>query len=414
MSATRAVIETVWRLEAPRLIGGLTRVVRDLALAEDLAHDALLAALEQWPRDGIPQNPGAWLMAAARHRAVDALRRGRMLDEKHATLLAETPRMGLPVELEDGGDDTLRLIFIACHPVLAREARVALTLRLVAGLSVAEIARAFRAGEPTIAQRIVRAKRTLGEAHVPFQMPTGAALVERLPSVLEVLYLVFNEGYAASVGDDLLRPELCAEAMRLGRMLSARLPHEAEVHGLLALMELQASRLRARVDASGNPVLLTEQRRGLWDRALLQHGLAALAKAEALSRPLGVYALQAAIAACHARAPSVEATDWPRVVAIYDALLEVTGSPIVALNRAVAVGMTDRPAEALALVDALGDEASLSDFHLVPAVRGDLLLKLGRRAEASQEFERAAARATNRRERALLLRRAGDASLPQQ
>ena len=414
MSATRAVIETVWRLEAPRLIGGLTRVVRDLALAEDLAHDALLAALEQWPRDGIPQNPGAWLMAAARHRAVDALRRGRMLDEKHATLLAETPRMGLPVELEDGGDDTLRLIFIACHPVLAREARVALTLRLVAGLSVAEIARAFRAGEPTIAQRIVRAKRTLGEAHVPFQMPTGAALVERLPSVLEVLYLVFNEGYAASVGDDLLRPELCAEAMRLGRMLSARLPHEAEVHGLLALMELQASRLRARVDASGNPVLLTEQRRGLWDRALLQHGLAALAKAEALSRPLGVYALQAAIAACHARAPSVEATDWPRVVAIYDALLEVTGSPIVALNRAVAVGMTDRPAEALALVDALGDEASLSDFHLVPAVRGDLLLKLGRRAEASQEFERAAARATNSRERALLLRRAGDASLPQQ
>lgn len=410
MSVTRVAVETVWRLEAPRLIGGLTRVVRDLALAEDLAHDALVAALEQWPRDGLPHNPGAWLMATARHRAVDALRRGRMLADKHAMLEAEAPRAALPVELDDGGDDTLRLIFIACHPVLAREARVALTLRLVAGLTVPELARAYRASEPTIAQRLVRAKRTLGEARVPFELPTGAALVARLPSVLEVIYLVFNEGYAASRGDDLLRPELCAEAMRLGRMLSARLPEEAEVHGLVALMELQASRLRARVDAAGDPVLLTEQRRSLWDRALIQHGLAALAQAEARARPLGVYALQAAIAACHARAPSVDATDWPRIVALYDALLAVTGSPIVALNRAVAVGMADGPEAGLILVDELVDLPSLRDFHLVPAVQGDLLLKLGQRAAAGQAFARAAALATNQRERTLLLRRAAQAT----
>jgi RNA polymerase sigma-70 factor, ECF subfamily len=412
VSVPRTAVETVWRLEAPRLIGGLTRIVRDLALAEDLAHDALLAALEQWPRDGLPQNPGAWLMAAARHRAVDTLRRGRMLEEKHATLQAETRRVALPTEIEDGGDDTLRLIFIACHPVLGREARVALTLRLVAGLTVAEVARAFRASEATIAQRIVRAKRTLAEAHVPFEMPSGAALLERLPSVLEVVYLVFNEGYAASSGDALLRPQLCSEAIRLGRMLAARLPQDAEVHGLLALMELQASRLRARVDASGEAVLLADQRRSLWDRALIQHGLAALARAETLARPLGAYSLQAAIAACHARAASVEATDWPRIVAIYGALLELTGSAIVALNRAVAVGMTDGPAAALVLVEELGEEPSLRGLHLVPAVRGDLLLKLGRGAEAQHAFELAADLSSNQREQALLRRRAADAAAP--
>lgn len=410
MSATRTAIETVWRLEAPRLIGGLTRLVRDLALAEDLAHDALVAALEQWPREGLPQNPGAWLMAAARHRAVDGLRRGLWLGRVHATLEAGAALVALPREFEDGGDDTLRLIFIACHPVLTPQARVGLTLSLVAGLTTWELARAFRVEEPTVAQRLVRAKRTLGEAHVPFELPVGQALGERLPSVLEVLYLVFNEGYAASRGDDLLRPTLCAEAMRLGRMLSARLPQHAEVHGLLALMELQASRFRARVDAAGDPVLLSEQRRSLWDRSLIRHGLEVLAKAEALARPLGPYTLQAAIAACHARAPSVEQTEWPRIVALYDALLEVTGSPIVGLNRAVAVGMVDGAAAALELVDALADEPTLKDFHVLPAVRADLLLKLGRRKEASQAFIRAAELSTNSREQALLRRRALESS----
>ncbi|MCU0697727.1 MAG: RNA polymerase subunit sigma-24 [Myxococcaceae bacterium] len=408
MSPTRAAIETVWRLEAPRLIGALARVVRDLSRAEDLAQDALVAALEQWPRDGVPRNPGAWLMAAARHRAVDGLRREQLVERTHADL-APTALKQAP-EPEDGGDDTLRLMFIACHPVLSREARVALTLRLVAGLGTDELARAFLAEEATIAQRLVRAKRTLAEARVPFELPAGAALVERLPSVLEVLYLVFNEGYAASRGDDLLRPELCAEAMRLGRMLAARLPDQAEVHGLVALMELQASRFRARVDASGEPVLLADQRRALWDYALIRHGLSALARAEALGGPLGPYTLQAAIAACHARAPSVERTDWTRIVALYDALLALTDSPIVALNRLVAVARVDGAAPALAQLSELAREPALEGFHLVPAVEGDLLLTLGRHAEASRAFHRAATLATNARERALLLRRAADAA----
>ena len=408
MSPTRAAIETVWRLEAPRLIGALARVVRDLSRAEDLAQDALVAALEQWPRDGVPRNPGAWLMAAARHRAVDGLRREQLVERTHADL-APTALEQAP-EPEDGGDDTLRLMFIACHPVLSREARVALTLRLVAGLGTDELARAFLAEEATIAQRLVRAKRTLAEARVPFELPAGAALVERLPSVLEVLYLVFNEGYAASRGDDLLRPELCAEAMRLGRMLAARLPDQAEVHGLVALMELQASRFRARVDASGEPVLLADQRRALWDYALIRHGLSALARAEALGGPLGPYTLQAAIAACHARAPSVERTDWTRIVALYDALLALTDSPIVALNRLVAVARVDGAAPALAQLTELAREPALEGFHLVPAVEGDLLLTLGRHAEASRAFHRAATLATNARERALLLRRAANAA----
>ena len=398
-------IETVWRLEAPRLIGGLMRVVRDVSLAEDLAQEALVVALEQWPITGVPDNPGAWLMTCAKNRALDLARRGKMLEQKHATLQDDAPRFALPVELDDGQDDLLRLVLISCHPVLSREARVSLTLRLVAGLSTDEIARAFLTTEPTIAQRIVRAKRTLSEARVPFEVPTGPALLERIPSVLEVIYLVFNEGYAASKGDDLLRPRLCEDAMRVGRMLAARLPEDTEVHGLVALMALQASRFRARVDANGDVVLLQDQRRALWDRTLIQVGLEALSRAEA-KHPLGPYALQAAIAACHARAPSVEATDWARIVALYDALVELTGSPVVELNRAVAVCMAEGPMVALELVDELAAEPLLQGNHLLHAVRGDVLERLGRFEEARLEFELAASRAGNERERAVLTRRA--------
>jgi RNA polymerase sigma factor (sigma-70 family) len=411
-SATHDAIEAVWRIESARLIGGLVRTVRDVALAEDLAQEALLAAVERWPVTGIPANPGAWLMTAARNRALDQARRREMQRRNHEAIEGEAgagPR-GAP-ELEaalddDVGDDVLRLVLVACHPVLSTEARAALTLRLLAGLTTEEIARAFLVPEPTIAQRIVRAKRTLREARVPFEVPRGAALSERLPSVLEVLYLIFNEGYTATAGDDWTRPELCEEALRLGRVLAELAPREAEVHGLVALMELQASRLRARVAPSGEPILLLEQDRARWDQLLLHRGLAALSRAQALKQPLGPYALQAAIAGCHARAHTAAETDWPRIVALYDALIEVTGSQVVELNRAVAVSMAFGPAAGLELVDALVDEPSLASYHLLPTVRGDLLAKLGRDREARDAFERAAALARNTRERTLLLARA--------
>ncbi len=436
MSATeersRAAIEAVWRLESARLIGGLVRLVRDIGLAEDLAQEALVIALERWPSAGIPENPGAWLMTTARRRAVDALRRQQLLRRKHDQLAGEAAlnavahlggNIGGDVSgdfsgnidsaLDDAvGDDLLRLILIACHPILSREARAALTLRLLCGLSTAEIARAFLVAEPTVAQRIVRARRTLGAARVPFEVPRGAALTERLASVLEVIYLVFNEGYTATRGDDWLRPQLCHDAMRLGRVLAELVPDEAEVHGLVALMELQASRARARVDATGAPILLLAQDRGRWDWLLIQRGLAALARAEALSGPLGPYTLQAAIAACHARARAADQTDWARIAALYDALVEITQSPVVALNRAVAVAMAYGPAAGLELVDALTDEPALRDYHLLPSVRGDLLAKLARPDEARAEFERAAAMTENRRERALLLARADDCERP--
>jgi RNA polymerase sigma-70 factor (ECF subfamily) len=412
---TRKAIEAVWRVEAARLIGGLVRLVRDVDRAEDLAQEALLTALERWPETGIPDNPGAWLMTTARHRAVDERRRRSMMDEKHleiergaapwATLDDEAP--------DDVADDVLRLVLIACHPVLSKDARVALTLRLVAGLSTAEIARAFLTTEATMAQRIVRAKRTLSEAKVPFEVPAGADLRARIPPTLEVVVLIFNEGYTATAGDDWLRPELCEEAMRLGRILAGLVPDEAEVHGLLALMELQASRARARVGPRGEPVLLLEQDRTRWDRLLITRGLAALDRAQALARPLGPYTIQAALAACHARARTPEETDWVRIVALYDALVEITGSPVVELNRAVAVSMAYGPAEGLSLVEELAEEAALRDYHLLPAVRADLLLKLGRRAEAKVELEKAARRTTNARERDLLLARAAGCAGPE-
>lgn len=407
---TRTTIEAIWRVEAARLIGGLVRFVRDVDRAEDLAQESLLAALERWPETGVPDNPGAWLMTAAKHRAVDEGRRRAMMDARHREIghAAETATTVDIESLDEPvGDDVLRLVLIACHPVLSRESRVALTLRLVAGLSTAEIARAFLTTEATMAQRIVRAKRTLSEAKVPFELPVGEELRARVPPALEVVYLIFNEGYAATAGEELVRAELCDEAMRLGRMLAGMVPDEAEVHGLLALMELQASRLRARVGPRGESILLADQDRATWDRLLITRGLAALDRATGLRRPLGPYAIQASIAACHAVAHRVEATDWERVAALYDALLELTGSPVVALNRAVAVAMADGPAEGLALVDELSDEPALRDYHLVPAVRGDLLAKLGRRAEAAGEFERAARMTTNARERDLLLARAG-------
>lgn len=413
-AVTAKAIEAVWRVEAPRLIGGLVRFVRDVDRAEDLAQEALLAALERWPQTGIPDNPGAWLMTTAKHRAVDEGRRRSMMEKKHVELAQHAPQpMHIAEEALDEpvGDDVLRLVLIACHPVLSKDARVALTLRLVAGLSTAEIARAFLTSEPTIAQRIVRAKRTLAEAKVPFEVPTGAELRARIPPALEVIYLIFNEGYAATSGEDLLRPELCEEAMRLGRMLVGLVPDDAEAHGLLALMELQASRAPARVGPDGKPVLLLEQDRTRWDRLLIKRGLAALARAEALARPLGPYTLQAAIAGCHARALTPEQTDWPRIVALYDALVEVTGSPVVELNRAVAVSMAFGPLEALELIDALAEEPVLCDYHLLPAVRGDLLLKLGRRDEAKAEFEKAARMTDNARERDLLLARAAACAL---
>jgi RNA polymerase sigma-70 factor, ECF subfamily len=406
---TRTTIEAIWRIEAARLIGGLVRFVRDVDRAEDLAQEALLSALERWPETGIPDNPGAWLMTTAKNRAVDEGRRRAMMDGKHGELgrtAARSTTMDVEALDEAVQDDVLRLVLIACHPVLSREARVALTLRLVAGLSTAEIARAFLTSEVAMSQRIVRSKRTLSEAKVPFEVPRGDALRARIPPALEVIYLIFNEGYAATSGEDWLRHELCEEAMRLGRMLVALVHEDAEAHGLLALMELQASRAHARVGPRGEPVLLSAQDRSKWDRLLITRGLAALQRAEALQRPLGPYALQAAIAACHAVAKRPEETDWPRVVALYDALVELTGSPVVELNRAVAVSMAYGAAEALALVDELVEEAALRDYHLLPAVRGDLLGKLGRAVEARAELERAARMATNTRERDLLLARA--------
>jgi RNA polymerase sigma factor (sigma-70 family) len=406
---TREAIEAVWRIESARLLGGLVRIVRDVGLAEDVAQEALVTALERWPSTGIPENPGAWLMAAAKNRAADELRRRQLLERKHEMIAGDASGGAPEIEAaldDDVGDDLLRLVLIACHPVLSTEARVALTLRLVGGLTTDEIARAFLVPEPTIAQRIVRAKRTLAEARVPFEVPRGEELAARLSSVLEVVYLVFNEGYAATRGDEWMRIDLCEDALRLGRVLAALVPDEAEVHGLVALMELHASRARARVSPSGEPVLLLEQDRSRWDQLLVCRGLAALARAEALAQPLGPYALQAAIAACHARARTAAETDWPRIVALYDALFEVTRSPVVELNRAVAVAMAFGPAAGLELVDALVEEPSLRSYHLLPAVRGDLLAKLGRAAEARAELERAAALAQNTRERELLLARA--------
>jgi RNA polymerase sigma-70 factor (ECF subfamily) len=410
---THRAIDAVWRIESARLIAGLARMVGDVGQAEDLAQDALVAALERWPSSGVPDNPGAWLMATARHRAVDLLRRRTMLDRKHQILgheLAERQERGVP-ELEDAlddpvGDDLLRLIFTACHPILSTDARVALTLRLVGGLTTPEIARAFLVPEPTLAQRIVRAKRSLAEAEVPFEVPRGAELEARLGSVLEVIYLIFNEGYAATAGDDWMRPALCDDALRLGRILAGLAPDEPEVHGLVALMEIQASRARARVGPSGEPVLLLDQDRRRWDHLLIRRGLAALARAEELGGLKGFYALQAAIAACHARARTPEETDWQRIVALYDALARLAPGPVVELNRAVAVAMASGPAAGLALVDALADDPALRGYHLLPSVRGELLARLGRTEEARGEFARAADLTRNARERELLLRRA--------
>jgi RNA polymerase sigma-70 factor, ECF subfamily len=417
--ATRRAIETVWRIESARLIGGLLRMVRDVGLAEDLAQDALVTALERWPEAGIPENPGAWLMAAARNRAIDEHRRRQLLERKPGALEEEAygrrPRgtPDLEAAIDEGvGDDLLRLVLIACHPVLSTEARVALTLRLLGGLTTQEIARAYLVPEPTVAQRIVRAKRTLAEAHVPFEVPRGEELAARLPSVLEVIYLVFNEGYAATRGDKWMRAELCEDALRLGRILAELVPEDAEVHGLVALMELHASRARARVGPAGEPILLLDQDRSRWDQLLVRRGLAALARAESLSRPLGPYALQAGIAACHARARTGDATDWRRIVALYDALVELTRSPVVELNRAVAVAMAFGPAAGLELVDALVDEPALRAYHLLPSVRGELLTRLGRLDEARLELDRAASLASNTRERDLLLARAAACRRP--
>jgi RNA polymerase sigma factor (sigma-70 family) len=387
--------------------------VRDLSLAEDLAQEALLTALERWPHTGVPNNPGAWLMATAKNRAIDQLRRRRMLDRTHGSIQSDAatgtstgrPEIEMDID-EDVDDELLRLVLIACHPVLSKEARVALTLRLLGGLTTDEIARAFLVPETTIAQRIVRAKRTLAEARVPFEIPRGEDLADRLPSVFEVIYLIFNEGYAATRGEDWMRMELCEEALRLGRILAERVPDNAEVHGLVALMELHSSRARARIGPSGRPILLLDQDRSRWDQLLVHRGLAALVRAEALASPLGPYALQAAIAACHAQARTADETDWKRIVALYDALVQTTQSPLVELNRAVAVGMAFGPAAALELIDALIDEPALRQYHLLPSVRGDLLSKLGRVDEAHKEFGRAAAMAQNVRERELLLARA--------
>lgn len=409
--ATHEAIDAVWRIESARVLGGLVRMVRDVGLAEDLAQEALVAALERWPESGIPDNAGAWLMAAAKNRALDELRRRRMLERKHEELGADALAPARPPDPEtaideDVGDDLLRLILVACHPVLSTEARAALTLRLLGGLTTDEIARPFLVPEATIAQRIVRAKRTLAEARVPFEVPRGADLSARLPSVLEVVYLVFNEGYAATRGDEWMRSELCDDALRLGRVLAQLVPGEAEVHGLVALMELHASRARARVGPRGEPILLLEQDRSRWDQLLIRRGLAALARAESLAEPLGPYTIQAAIVACHARARAADETDWQRIVALYDALAELTQSPVVELNRAVAVSMAFGPAAALELVDELAEEPALRGYHLLPSVRGDLLARLGRRDEARAELEKAASLAQNTRERDLLLARA--------
>ena len=415
MTATDAhrTIDALWRIESARLIAGLARLVRDVGVAEELAQDALVTALEQWPRSGIPDNPGAWLMATAKHRAIDHLRRERMLARKHEVLGHElemeqrTNGGKLEASADDEiGDDLLRLMFVACHPLLSTEARTALTLRLLAGLTTQEIARAFLVPEPTIAQRIVRAKRTLSDAHVPFEIPRRSELAARLSSVLEVIYLVFNEGYSATAGEDWMRPALCEEALRIGRILAELAPREPEVHGLVALMEIQASRIRARTGANGEPVLLMEQNRAVWDRLLIHRGLMALARGEALGEARGPYLLQAAIAACHARAATAADTDWVYITALYDELARLTPSPVVELNRAVAVAMAYGPAAGLELADQLAAQGSLDSYHLLPSVRGDLLAKLGRYAEASGEFERAATLTHNARETRLLLDRA--------
>jgi RNA polymerase sigma-70 factor (ECF subfamily) len=410
---THSAIDAVWRIESARIIAGLTRIVRDVGLAEELAQDALVAALEQWPQSGIPDNPGAWLMAAAKNRAIDLWRRNKRLELKHAELgreLQAQQEMAVPnfeAALDDGiGDDLLRLVFISCHPVLATEARVALTLRLLGGLTTDEIARAFLAPEPTIAQRIVRAKRTLADERVPFEVPRGSELASRLSSVLEVIYLIFNEGYSATAGDDWMRPGLCEDALRLGRILAELAPKEPEVHALVALMEIQASRSAARTGPSGEPILLLDQNRGMWDQLLIRRGLAALERAEKLGDARGPYALQAAIAACHARARTPQETDWPRIVGLYEELGRLTPTPVVELNRAVAVAMASGPAAGLEITDALVSEPSLKAYHLLPSVRGDFLFKLGRFAEAQLEFERAASLTRNMRERNLLLSRA--------
>ena len=419
VEATHRAIEAVWRIEAAKVIASVARMVRDVGRAEELAQDALVAALERWPTDGVPDNPGAWLMTTAKHRALDRLRHDAMQARKHEELGLDLEALEAHVvpdfvdqldaaRADDIGDDLLRLVFTACHPVLSTEARVALTLRLLGGLSTDEIARAFLTPEPTIAQRIVRAKRTLAAAKVPFEVPRADALAPRLASVLEVVYLIFNEGYSATAGDDWMRPALCAEALRLGRILAGLVADDAEVHGLVALMEIQASRAHARIDAGGRPVLLLEQDRSRWDRLLIRRGLAALQRAEALGNARGPYALQAAIAACHARAPQAEATDWEQIVALYDALAQVAPSPVVELNRAVAVAMAFGPAAGLEIVDALAAEPALARYHWLPSVRGDLLAKLGRHAEARTEFERAASMTRNARERELLLERAAN------
>ena len=405
-------IDAVWRIESARLIAGLARIVGDVGLAEDLAQDALVSALEQWPESGVPDNPGAWLMATAKHRAIDQLRRQKMQGRKHERLGRElderqvSPESALAAAIDDHvGDDLLSLIFTACHPVLTTEARVALTLRLLGGLTTDEIARAFLVPKTTIQQRIVRAKRTLAAARVPFEVPPGAELAQRLESVLEVIYLIFNEGYSATAGAEWVRPALCEDALRLGRILAELAPGEAEVHGLVALMEIQGSRIRARVGPAGEPILLLDQDRGRWDHLLIGRGLAALARAEALGGASGPYTLQAAIAACHARARTAEETDWTRIVALYDALAQLIPSPVVELNRAVALGMAFGPAAGLEVVDALTSDPSLAAYHLLPSVRGDLLAKLGRFEEARDELMRAADLTQNVRERALLLKK---------
>ncbi len=404
-------IDAVWRIESARLIAGLTRIVRDVGLAEDLAQDALVAALEQWPESGIPDNPGAWLMAAAKHRGIDVLRRSTMLERKHAEIgrdleeRLEAPDLAAAID-DHVGDDLLRLVFISCHPILSTEARVALTLRLLGGLTTDEIARAFLVPEATVAQRIVRAKRTLADAKIPFELPPRSELAGRLSSVLEVIYLIFNEGYSATAGDDWVRPALCEDAMRLGRILAGLMSNEAEVYGLVALMEIQASRLGARVGPNGEPVLLLDQDRAKWNHLLIRHGLTALERAVSLGAGLGPYVLQASIAACHARARTAEETDWVRIAALYHALTQIMPSPVVELNRAVAVSMAFGPAAAIELVDALKEEPSMKNYHFLPSVRGDLLKKLGRLDEAREEFEHAASLTRNARERDLLLARA--------
>jgi RNA polymerase sigma factor (sigma-70 family) len=418
-SDTHRAIDAVWRIESARLIAGLARIVRDVAVAEDLAQDALVAALQQWPGSGTPDNPGAWLMATAKHRALDHLRRNKRIERKHEEIARDlaaggegvTPDLDTALD-DDIGDDLLRLVFTTCHPALSTEARVALTLRLLGGLTTDEIARAYLVPEATVAQRIVRAKRALSEKQVPFEVPRGNELAARLSSVLEVIYLIFNEGYTATAGDDWLRPALCEDALRLGRVLAGLMPREPEVYGLVALMEIQASRLRARLGASGEPVLLLDQNRGSWDHLLIRRGLLALERAEALADAHGPYALQAAITACHARARTPADTDWVRIASLYAELVRITPSPVVELNRAVAVCMAFGPEAGLEIVDALAAEPALQGYHLLPCVRGDFLARLGRFDEARPEFERAAALTRNLRERELLLGRARDCSPP--